>query len=163
VVLAVFGVPGILSAQYAAPQAPALPAPLHVRLAGPPGMRVSVYRGAAPPRSFPAPTQLAFRPGYRFRVQLDGFNERPGTVPFPWLEVIGSLRLPHGMRASQHPVTVVFSDEDFASVQAGNVVTKLVILERPETAIPIATKTDLPIELNFLPNRDLFKEALPRG
>ena len=25
------------------------------------------------------------------------------------------------------------------------------------------TKADLPIELNFLPNLDLFKEALPRG
>src|SRR5437660_2253992 len=84
------------SAQYAAPpQAPVMPVPLRVRLAGPPGMRVSVYRGAAPPRSFPAPCQLAFRPGYRFRVRLDGMNDRPGVIVFPSFDVIGSLRLPH--------------------------------------------------------------------
>ena len=44
------------------PQAPVLPSPLHVRLAGPPGMRVTAHRGAVP-QSFAAPSQFAFRPG----------------------------------------------------------------------------------------------------
>jgi uncharacterized repeat protein (TIGR01451 family) len=162
-VAAALGAPAWLHAQVAAPPMPQLPPPLYVRIAGPAGMKVTAYRGAAPPQTFTAPCTFAFRPGYRCRLQLGGIEGRPGISLFPSFDVIGSLRLPHGVRAADHPVTIAFSMDDLAAVAAGNVVTKLVVLERPETAIPVATKADGPIELDLQPNRDLFKEALPRG
>ena len=51
------------------------------------------YPPGASPQSFPAPCNFAFRPGYRFRVQLDGMKDHPRLVLFPSFEVIGSLRL----------------------------------------------------------------------
>ena len=169
VLAAILVAPGWALAQYpsgptfAATPVPVLPALLYVRLLGPAGMKVTIYRGGAAAQTFDAPCMVGFRPGYRYRVQLSGMADHPGITVFPSFDVVGSLRLSGGVRAFDHPASIVFSDDDFAGVRAGNVVNKLAVLEKPETALPIATKADSPIEMNFLPNFDLLKEAQQRG
>jgi uncharacterized repeat protein (TIGR01451 family) len=159
-VLSLVVVPGVLSAQYHAP-AP-LPPPLYVRLAGPPGMQVTVYRGGAQGVTLTTPCVIGFRPGYRYRLQLGNMEGRRGLTLFPTLDVLGSLRMP-GPQAIQHPVTLVFSDDDLAGVAAGAVITKVVLLERPETALPVATAPDQTLEQSLPPDRDLFVQAQERG
>jgi uncharacterized repeat protein (TIGR01451 family) len=163
VLTAVFAAPAWGSAQYPASPAPVLPPLLHIRLGGPAGMKVTVYRGAAPAQTFEVPCMLGLRPGYHYRIQLSGMEKYPGVVVFPSFDVLGSLRLSGGVRAAEHPATIIVTDEDLASVRAGSVVNKLVVLERPETALPIATNKDNPIEMNLLPNFDLVNEGQQRG
>jgi uncharacterized repeat protein (TIGR01451 family) len=57
----------------------------------------------------------------------------------------------------------VFTEDDFATVRTGAVVTKVVVLERPANALPIATSCDNPFELTILPNNDPMIEAQKHG
>jgi uncharacterized repeat protein (TIGR01451 family) len=143
--------------------APVLPPLLHVRISGPAGMKVTVYRGGAPAQTFNTPSTFGFRPGYHYRLQLSGMEKYPGVVVYPSFDVLGSLRLCSGVRAAEHPASIIITDEDLASVRAGSVVNKLVLLERPETALPIATNIDNPIEMNILASLDLINEGQQRG
>src|SRR5205823_860471 len=45
----------------------------------------------------------------------------------------------------------------------GGLVTRVVLVERPDTAIPEATRPNLPIELTLPPNLDPLAEARDRG
>jgi uncharacterized repeat protein (TIGR01451 family) len=171
---ALLTLPGLLMAQN--PQqatVSALPPPLYVRIAGPVGMKVTVYRGAANEKSFDTPCVIAFRPGYRYRIELGNLPDRlrpqalvgapsAGTV-CPTLDVIGTLRLANGVRAAEHPVSLVFSDDDLATVRTGAVVTKVAVLERPEIAEPIATLPDRPLEITVPPYHNPMIEAQQRG
>jgi uncharacterized repeat protein (TIGR01451 family) len=159
-VLVLVVVPGALVAQYPAPVM--LPPPLYVRLAGPPGMKVTVYRGSGQGQTLTAPCVIGFRPGYRYRLQLGNLEGRRGWTVYPALDVVGSLRMP-SVQAAGHPATLFFTDDDFASVAAGAVVSKVVVLERPETALPVASAADRPIEQTLPPNRDLLVQAQERG
>jgi uncharacterized repeat protein (TIGR01451 family) len=159
-VLSLAALPGALAAQYAVQ--PMLPPPLYVRLVGPPGMQVTVYRGAAQGQTLPTPCVIGFRPGYRYRLQLGNINGQRGLTVFPSFDVLGSLRMPTS-HAMEHPATIAFTEDDFASVVAGAVVTKVVLLERPETALPVATAPDQPIEQSLPPTRDLMVQAAERG
>jgi uncharacterized repeat protein (TIGR01451 family) len=159
--LAATVLPGAAAAQFAAAP-PLLPPPLYVRLVGPAGMQVTVYRGGQQGVTFNTPCVIGFRPGYHYRLQLGNIAGRRGVTLFPSFEVIGSLRMPTA-HAMEHPATLVFGDEDFAGVAAGSVITKVVVLERPDTAIPVATAPDQPIEQLLPPDRDLFVQAQERG
>jgi uncharacterized repeat protein (TIGR01451 family) len=145
------------------PQPVALPAPLYVRLAGPVGTKVTIYRGGASPQTLPAPCIVGFRPGYCYRVELAGMESHPGLVICPSLEVIGSLRGSAEMLPKDHPATLLFGEEDVQAIAAGAVVTKVVLLERPETAVPVATKSELPLEIVVPPSRNPFVDAQERG
>ena len=87
----------------------------------------------------------------------------PDLTVCPSLDVIGSLRLAGCMPPWDHPASIVFTEEDFATVRAGSVVTKVIVLERPETAVPIATTCATPFELTIPPNRDPMLEAEQHG
>ncbi|MCI0464814.1 MAG: hypothetical protein L0Z62_48435, partial [Gemmataceae bacterium] len=50
------------------PAIPVLGSLLHVRFTGPPGMRVTFYRGAAAGRTLEVPFVVGLRPGYLYRV-----------------------------------------------------------------------------------------------
>jgi len=169
--LFVLAIPSASQAQFPS-QAPQLPPPLYVRLAGPPGMKVTIYRGGPSGQSFDLPCVVGFRAGYRYRIELSGLPEKlrpqasanatPITV-CPTLDVLGSLRLTDGMRAHDYPATVLFTEEDLALVQAGALINKVMVLEKPDTALPIATTPGNPIEITVPPSRDPLLDAQQRG
>ncbi len=147
----------------AAPQAPALPPLLYVRVIGPAGLRVTFYRGAAVGQTFEAPFTVGLRPGYVYRVQVSGIPDRPGVRLFPTLEVRGSVLMSHGQRGADHPAALPFYPEDFNAVANGALVTRVIALERPENAIPEATRPDRPIEFTVPPGADPVRESLRFG
>jgi uncharacterized repeat protein (TIGR01451 family) len=175
-VFAMLAVPAALLAQYP-PQAPALPPPLFVRLAGPAGMKVTIHRGDFQGQTLDVPCLIAFRPGYRYHIELSGLPENlrpkgqatplgipgPPLTVCPSLDVLGSLQPAACIHPWDHPATIFFTEDDFATVRSGAVVTKVVLLERPETAVPLATTLDRPYELTVPPHRDPLLEAQERG
>lgn len=72
-------------------------------------------------------------PVFRFRVsRIAGLADREF---FPSVELIDRLQPPADL-ALRFPVEVVISIEDLKDVAAGNMVTKVIYLENPETALP---------------------------
>jgi uncharacterized repeat protein (TIGR01451 family) len=140
------------------------PSPLlFVRFIGPPGLRATFYQGQPRGRAFDAPVVAGMRPGYLYRIQLSNLPRYPGVSIYPTLEVRGSLNLPPRLNAATYPAPVVLTDADIDSVLAGNLISKAVYLENPDSAVPVTTPLDLPIENNLLPGRDLLAEARDRG
>ena len=144
--------------------APPPPTPLlYLRLNEPKGMKVTLYTGQTRPVTLETPCTLAFRPGYSYRLALSDVPGFPQQVFFPTLEVRGSLLLGPKLRAADFPVALNFGADDFGRVQAGAVVKKVVVVERPDAAIPQATTPTTPLEVSVPPARDPWAEARDRG
>jgi uncharacterized repeat protein (TIGR01451 family) len=134
-----------------------------VQISGPAGMQVTFYRGTLKGATFDAPTTVGLRPGYTYRVQLANITGHPDLTLFPTLEVRGSLRLGNRLRNADFPATLVFSEDDFLSIEAGAMVTKVVTLEDPEYAIPRASAPDQPLQVNLSARGDPLAESQLRG
>lgn len=126
-------------------------------------MEATFYRGGARGSRFPVPVNVGLRPGYVYRVELNGFPNHPGISLFPTLEVIGTLALPPRVRANQYPVPIVLSTDDIEQVLAGAMITKIIYLEDPDRAIPGTGNPDVPVETAVAGSRDLFREANTYG
>jgi uncharacterized repeat protein (TIGR01451 family) len=149
----------------ASPHPPAdCPAPLlYVRFVLPDGGQVTFYQPAPAGSEFPAPVTVGLRPGYLYRVQLSHFREHPDLALFPSLEVRGTLHLPPNLRAADSPAPVVITDDDIALALAGGFVTKVVYVENPERAEPVATRPDRPVEITLRPDQNPIEEARAFG
>jgi uncharacterized repeat protein (TIGR01451 family) len=145
-----------------APQA-TLPPLMFVRFAGPKGMKATFYRGAVKGQTVETPSVVGLRPGYTYRVALSDIPEFPGRVFFPSLEVRASLYLGNRTRNADFPATLVFGDDDFARALAGAMIRKVIVLERPDAAIPLASRADEPLEVRVGGLRDPVVEAQERG
>jgi uncharacterized repeat protein (TIGR01451 family) len=140
------------------------PAPLlGVRILGPEGMHVAFFQGHAPPRDFPAPVTVGLRPGYVHRIRLTGLPERPGVTLAPTLEVVGTVCMPPKLAGADHPAPLVITEQDIEHVLSGAYLTKIVYLEDPDKAVPVAGKPDQPLEMEVPPDRDLMNEARNLG
>jgi uncharacterized repeat protein (TIGR01451 family) len=147
---------------HAAPQYQAPPL-MFVRIAGPQGMKVTLYRGLAKGETILAPAVVGLRPGYAYRIALSDVPDRPGRVFYPTLEVRASLYLGNRLLNADFPAAINFSAEDFARSDAGALVRKVVVLETPDRAIPLPTRADDPLEVRVPRNRDLFEAANDHG
>jgi uncharacterized repeat protein (TIGR01451 family) len=135
---------------------------LYVRIVGPAGMRVTFYQGAAA-RELTAPVTVGLRPGYIHRIKVAGLPQHPNMEFFPTLAVIGTLTLPHGICASDHPAPIVIGEPDTERVMAGSLITKVVFLESPDKAEQAAREKDQPFEIDMLPGRDPMEQARRLG
>jgi uncharacterized repeat protein (TIGR01451 family) len=140
------------------------PAPLlYVRLIAPPGVRATFYQGSPQGRPYDAPLVFGVRPGYLYRIELSHLPSRPGVSLFPTLEVRGSLQLPPKCSVRCFPAPLVLTEADVEAVAAGSLITKVVYLEHPDRATPVATRADNPLEIDLPPGTDPLPEARTRG
>jgi uncharacterized repeat protein (TIGR01451 family) len=157
----------IASAQYPyqpMPQPVPLPSPLmYVRFTGPKGTKLTVYRGFDKGQTLELPCTLGFRPGYSYRFAVSDVAAFPRQVFCPSLDVRGTLALLPKMRNAEFPAHINFTEDEFSKVFLGSYVKKVVTLERPDLAMPIASKADEPLEVPVQPGRDPYVEAAERG
>jgi uncharacterized repeat protein (TIGR01451 family) len=126
-------------------------------------MHASFYQGRAAVRSFPAPVVVGMRPGYSYRVQLSNLPGHPGLTLFPTLVIRGSLHLAPRFRAADFPATVPLDETDIDAVLRGSMITKLIYLEHPDRAEPLATRPGEILQTNMPPRTNLWLESLNRG
>jgi len=158
----------VLLATLALPVRAQMPVPgaaplLNVRIIGPPGSVSTWYVGSPRGREFPTPAPVALRPGYIYRLELSGLPGRPGVSLFPTLEVRGTLLMKKPHSAAAYAAPVVLNEDDIAQALSGALVTKVIYLEDPEKAIPLATTPDLPLETEIAANRDPLAESRDLG
>ena len=144
------------------PTGPVPPPLLYVRLEGPKGSHATFIRGNQP-QTIALPAIVGLRPGYIYRCALAGLPDRPGVVYFPTIEVRGSMILHHKLRGADFPATLVFRDFELEKASQGSLLRKIVVLERPDVAVPFASTPDSPIELSLRNEVDAFVEARERG
>jgi uncharacterized repeat protein (TIGR01451 family) len=126
-------------------------------------LNITLYNGQAGGRSYSVPVTVGLRPGYIYRLKVSRFPGRPGVLLFPTLEVRGTLYLPSRFKAADYPAPVEFNELDFNGVLGGAVVTKALVLERPNRATPTATSPDRPVVTEVLPNQDPLTEGRELG
>jgi uncharacterized repeat protein (TIGR01451 family) len=140
------------------------PAPLfYVRLIGPAGLHVTLFQGTPQGYEYAAPVAVGLRPGYIYRIKLTGLPGHPTEALYPTLEVRGSLVMPPGLRAADFPAPIVFSKEDIDKVFASGFLTKVLVLEHPDQAMPDASQKDHPLEIETFSPEDAMSEARVRG
>jgi uncharacterized repeat protein (TIGR01451 family) len=136
---------------------------LYVRFAALSAMQVQFFQGSPVGRDFQAPIMVGLRPGYIYRVRLTNLPGHPDAALYPSLEVRGLLQLPPSMRSADHPAPIVLSEQDIERALAGAYITKIIYLECPENAVPLATRADEPLETELRPGQDVEAEARARG
>lgn len=140
------------------------PAPLlAARVLAPAGVKVTVLPGGPLGRTFDAPVNLGFRPGYAYRLELSNIPGYPGVSLYPSLEVRGSLVPRPGMDFREFPAPVYVSVGDIERVMHGGMVTKAVYLEDPTKAEPVQSRADMPIELGEPTEEAALKAAMDNG
>jgi uncharacterized repeat protein (TIGR01451 family) len=156
--------PGAMRADVLPPPPGQGPAPLlYVRFLGPEGLHVTFFQGLTPPLDVPAPVTVGLRPGYLHRVQLTAIPGLPGVTLSPTLEVHGTLCLSPHLSAANYPAPIELTAQDVQQVLAGALVTKVIYLEDPEKAQPVATRADQPLIRDFPPGHDILSEARALG
>jgi uncharacterized repeat protein (TIGR01451 family) len=131
------------------------PAPvLAAKVVVPPGVTVGVGG-----KTYPAGTQFGFRPGYRYRITLS----RPGLTLYPQIEILGSIVPRNGLNYLDFPATFAFSEQELRHVAAGALLTKVVYLEDPTKAVPVASTPDRPIEIAEPSAEEAWKVASENG
>jgi len=109
-----------------------------VEIRAPEGVEVSLVTGGAIelPQRAPVKVGLLIAPVYRFR--LSRLPLREGVEIYPSVEVIDRLYPPAG-RAWQFPIPVELTSADIELALDGRFVTRVIYLEDPELALPVAS------------------------
>lgn len=133
------------------------PRPQPIRVTLPSKGSVTIYGTA--PLNRPAPAVFGVGVGYTYRLQISGMPEFPGARLFPSVEIIDRLHPPRGM-SNKFAIPVEFSREEIEFALEGRFVTKVVYLEQPQIASPLASP--VPVE-TVAPDRNAIAEADQRG
>src|SRR5262245_64105145 len=128
---------------------------LYVKFNGPEGLKLTLFPEGGKAQTFDMPATVGLRPGYRYRAMISGHPKYPKLVLTPTLEVRGSLLLADRLRAADFPIGLYFSDEDFASVDSGVLVTKIAVIEPPDQAVPEASTPERPLRLDLRGRRKI--------
>ncbi len=148
----------------ATPAPQLVPPPLlYVKIVEPAGMLVTFYRGTEAGRTVVAPCTFGLRPGFSYRIKLSNIPRFPGLTIYPTLEARGSLLLANRLRNASFPVALVFRNDDLKGIGAGTMITKVAVLERPDTALPLPSTADDPLQIDVAADRNPLQESLTRG
>jgi hypothetical protein len=91
------------------------------------------------PRKTPALFGMLIGPVYRLKLTQIPRNE--GDEVFPTVEVINRLYPPQGLE-SHFPIPVHFSLEELEMALSGRLVTRVIYLEDPQSALPVRDSLD---------------------
>ena len=106
-----------------------------VRFVGPHGSRIEVgsKNGYVATNSSRVTLGMAIGPVYRLKVT--NIPQNFGKELYPSIEVLNRLNPPKDLE-NEFPIEVVLSEDDLKQALGGHLVTKVIYLEDPETALP---------------------------
>ena len=163
--------PGAVAAVGALTGAPPAPFPIgrtEVRFVGPPGMKITWYgpsadgKGTFGPQFLQAPARYNFLQASIYRLKLSDIPNRPGVELYPTLEVVPA-KIKTATFLAHSAVPIIFTEEDFEQVAAGNFVVKVIYLPDPQFQDLAATGPDEVVSSRLEPGVDPIVEAKRRG
>ncbi len=95
---------------------------------------VAIHAGQpAPAAEATAPAAFAVGMGHLYRLRLAELPEFPAAEFYPTIELLDRLHPPAGQEF-QHPIPILFTADDLKLAASGALVTRVIYLERPQTA-----------------------------
>ena len=154
--------------------APAVPPPLaapfpvaapftFVKVFGPPGSKTTWYPGTPQAVATAEDVPVGLRPGYSYRLQLENVGRDGKETIYPSIEVRGVLMSRPNLNVADHPIPIIFSDDDLQRILEGRFLTKVYFLEDPDKADNGPQPLGVPLELSAATEEEAFKEAHSRG
>lgn len=118
-----------------------------VALSGPKGTRFALTRDGAYSEGTEH-LQAGLLVGSIYRFQITRIPLMEGAELYPTLEVIDRTYPPPGL-ATRYPIVINLDQEDLESALAGKMVTRVIYLEDPQTAVPMqqTPETNRPVEV----------------
>ena len=118
-----------------------------VALTGPQGTRFALTRNGGYSEGSEL-LQAGLLVGSVYRFQVTRIPMMEGAELYPTLEVIDRTYPPPGL-ATRYPIVINLDQEDLESALAGKMVTRVIYLEDPETAVPMQQTpvTNRPVEV----------------
>lgn len=142
----------------------AAPAPvLFSKVIVPAGTTITVHPGSGMAKAYAGGTTFGFRPGFGYRLELGNIPGKPGTTLYPLIEVYGSLVPRNGLNYWEFPTAIPFSADELAKAATGVMISKVIYLEDPKKAVPIAATPDTPHEFNEPTSAEAKKAAVESG
>ncbi|MEL6110344.1 MAG: hypothetical protein AAFU85_30415 [Planctomycetota bacterium] len=128
-----------------------------VKFYGPEGTEFSMPNGGAMAPSEPnLMAGLMVGPVYRFRVT--GIPFSPGAELYPTIELLGRLHPPAGQE-TRFPIPINLSESDLQNAMEGSLVTRVIYLEDPQSAAPLAKTNDDSRPIDLTPDQDALATA----
>ena len=84
---------------------------------------------------------VGLRIGQIYRFELSDVPNLPNVRVYPTVEVIDRLYPPHG-RENEFPIPIELTRSEIAMAHAGKLVTRVIYVENPDDAIPLAQPKD---------------------
>ncbi|MEM6978078.1 MAG: hypothetical protein AAF539_00340 [Planctomycetota bacterium] len=89
--------------------------------------------------------------GQVYRFKITGIPGAPGTELFPTIEMVDRTFPPPGL-ATSYPIPIHIDADDIAAAADGSLVTRVIYLEDPQTAVPLRQPTSgaVPIDVGVV-------------
>jgi hypothetical protein len=124
-----------------------------VEIKAPAGVLVSLAAGTAFDAGQAAPRRAGFLIGAVYRLRVTSIPRAEGLEVFPTIEVIDRLYAPAGQEA-RFAIPVELTQEDLEIALSGRFVTRVIYLEDPHRALPVATGGNGQMWFDVGPSRD---------
>jgi hypothetical protein len=124
-----------------------------VEIMAPQGVAISLAEGGAFGPAQPAPIRAGLLIGQVYRFRVTNIPLQPGLEVYPTVEIIDRLYTPRGQEL-RFPVIVELSAEDIELALDGKFVTRVIYLEDPEMALPVAQQPRAQNWIEAAPGRD---------
>lgn len=108
-----------------------------VEIRGPEGLGIWLAEGGMFQPPEPVPVKVGMLVGQVYRFKVTGIHLQPGAEIYPTIEVIDRLYPPAGAEW-RHPIPIELTQEELEMALAGKLVTRVIYIEDPEQALPVA-------------------------
>ncbi|QEG39003.1 hypothetical protein [Roseimaritima ulvae] len=133
-----------------------------VRFSGPAGVRFAMAEnGFFPPTDAESDEHglhCGLLVGAVYRFKVTGIPQEPGRELFPTIEIIDRTYPPPG-QAHRFPIPVNLETVDLTDALQGRMVTRVIYLEDPQTALPLAETPDTARSFNVMTHQDPLQVA----
>ena len=128
-----------------------------VEIKAPAGALISLAVEGRFEQPAPGPVLAGMLIGSVYRLRVTGIPLHEGAELFPTVEIIDRLYPPHG-KAWHFPIQLELTQQDLELALAGRFVTRVVYLEEPESAVPVA-EADGQLSLDVRPGESPLEVA----
>ncbi|MEK6250038.1 MAG: hypothetical protein N2C12_17775 [Planctomycetales bacterium] len=129
-----------------------------VEISAPEGVKISLAKQGSFETLQNAPRKAAFLIGQVYRFKVAHIQLQPGIEIFPTIEIIDRLYPPLGQEF-RFPIPVQLTENDLDDAIQGRMVTRIVYVEDPHRALPIAQEGNILLAFDVAEGNDPLKVA----